>query len=199
MKFEVDPMTCIVSARRKTVGLSNFGFFAISEGTAMKRLPALLSSSATFSACRKYRYTLWRNWGDLFLDGYAMFIGLNPSTADETNDDPTIRRCAGYARDWGYAGFCMGNLFALRATSPAVMKAAKDPIGPDNDRALIGAAESAGVIIAAWGVHGTHLGRDKEIRRMIPRLNYLKMTKSGHPAHPLYLLRGLRPVPFHRA
>ena len=85
--------------------------------------PQPQNKTATFSECRKYRYTLWRRWDGLFASGYAMFIGLNPSTADETNDDPTIRRCIGYARDWGYGGLCMTNLFAFRATLPKNMKA----------------------------------------------------------------------------
>lgn len=159
-----------------------------------------MEGSATFSPCRKYRYILWREWNTLLRPmHYAMFIGLNPSTADETNDDPTIRRCVGFARDWGYGGICMTNLFAFRATSPKTMKAAEDPIGPDNDRALIDAGESAGVIIAAWGVHGAHLGRDEEIWKMFPHLSYLKMTKYGYPAHPLYLPRGLKPIPLNKA
>lgn len=123
-----------------------------------------------------------------------MFIGLNPSTADEKYDDPTIRRCIGYARDWGYAGLCMMNLFAFRATSPDDMRAAEDPVGPDNDRALIDMAEFAGVIVAAWGVHGTHLGRDEEVRKMIPELHYLQLTKEGIPGHPLYLAKRLKPI-----
>jgi len=123
-----------------------------------------------------------------------MFIGLNPSTADETTDDPTIRRCIGYARDWGYAGLSMLNLFAFRATSPEDMKAAEDPVGPDNDCALTDMAEFAEVIIAAWGAHGTHLGRDKKVRKIIPNLHYLKMTKGGFPCHPLYLPKGLKPI-----
>jgi len=153
-----------------------------------------MEKSATFSYCRKYRYTLWRHWGSLFSKDYAMFIGLNPSTADEQNDDPTVRRCIGYARDWGYAGLCMTNIFAFRATLPIDMKAAEDPIGPANDRTLIDMAEYAGVVIAAWGVHGTYLGRDKEVCKIIPKLHYLKLTKDGYPGHPLYLPKNLRPT-----
>lgn len=155
-----------------------------------------MEKSATFSPCRKYRYTLWRHWSNSFVSRYAMFIGLNPSTADENKDDPTIRRCIGYAKDWGYTGLCMTNLFAFRATLPDNMKSAEDPIGPDNDQALINVAECAGVIVAAWGVHGSHLGRDQEIRKIISRLSYLKLTKEGFPGHPLYLPKKLKPVPW---
>ncbi len=155
-----------------------------------------MEKSATFSPCRKYRYTPWRNWDELFTYSYVVFIGLNPSTADETTDDPTVRRCIGYARDWGYAGLCMMNLFAFRATLPADMKAAQDPVGPDNERALIDISEYAGVVVAAWGVNGAHLGQDLKVRKIIPDLSYLKLTKDGFPGHPLYLSRGLRPMPW---
>ena len=123
-----------------------------------------------------------------------MFIGLNPSTADEINDDPTIRRCIRYAQNWGYAELCMTNLFAFRATLPDDMKATEDPIGPDNDRILITMAKYADVVIAAWGIHGKHLRRDDKIRRLIPHLNYLRLTKEGFPGHPLYLVKGLKPI-----
>ena len=88
-----------------------------------------VESSATFSHCRKYRYTLWRNWAGLMPTGkgYAMFVGLNPSTADETNDDPTIRRCIAFAKAWGYDALCMTNIFAFRATNPMVMLAQPAP------------------------------------------------------------------------
>jgi hypothetical protein len=156
-----------------------------------------MKKSATFSRCRKYRYTLWRQWGGLFASGYAMFIGLNPSTANETVDDPTVRRCIGYARDWGYAGLCMTNLFAFRATLPEDMKAAEDPVGPDNDSVLVDVAKhQADVVVAAWGVDGAHMDRDGKVKAMIPRLHYLRLTKDGFPGHPLYLPKELNPVPW---
>lgn len=151
-------------------------------------------SGAIFSACRTYRYGLWRNW--IGGEGFAMFVGLNPSTADETADDPTIRRCIGFAKAWGYAGLCMTNLFAFRATEPKEMLRAADPIGPGNDDALCRLANYAGVIIAAWGAHGTHLGRDRTVRSMLPKLHYLRLTKDGHPGHPLYLPKTLVPQPW---
>jgi hypothetical protein len=124
-----------------------------------------------------------------------MIIGLNPSTADETVDDPTIRRCAQFARSWGYGGLCMANLFAFRAAKPADMFAASDPIGRGNDEWLVKLAESAGVVVAAWGNGGTHLGRTEEVTRLIPNLYCLRMNRSGQPAHPLYLPANLRPTP----
>ena len=152
---------------------------------------------ATFSPCRTYRYTLWRDLEVLGWQSprYAMFIGLNPSTADEVRDDPTIRRCMGFAKSWGFPRLCMTNLFAFRATDPAVMKAAADPIGPDNDRWLVALAHHAAVVVAAWGTHGTFRDRDKAVRLLLPgRLHCLRETKDGFPAHPLYLPKTLTPV-----
>ncbi len=123
-----------------------------------------------------------------------MFIGLNPSTADETKDDPTVRRCIGYARAWGYAGLCMTNLFAFRATLPGDMMSAENPVGVENNRTLVEMAENAGLVVAAWGIHGMYLGRDNEVSRLIPDLYYLKLTRNGFPAHPLYLPKRLKPI-----
>lgn len=150
-----------------------------------------------FSPCRSYRYALWREW--IGGEGYAMFVGLNPSTADETQDDPTIRRCIAFAKAWGYAGLCMTNLFAFRATDPKDMKAAADPVGPDNNKHLGMLAQRAGVVVAAWGANGTHRGRDAEVRAMLDQaLHCLALTKDGHPGHPLYLPKTLKPVEFKR-
>lgn len=147
---------------------------------------------ALFSPCRKYRYALFRAWEPA--KGFVMFVGLNPSTADETVDDPTIRRCIAFAQAWGYGGLCMANLFAFRATEPADMKKAPDPVGPENDGYLQSLSLAADVVVAAWGVHGTHRGRDTQVRAMLPNLHYLRLTKDGHPGHPLYLPASLRPV-----
>lgn len=147
-----------------------------------------------FSPCRTYRYALWREWPDG--DGYAMFVGLNPSTADETRDDPTIRRCIAFAKAWGYAALCMTNLFAFRATDPKVMMAAGDPVGPENDAHLALLAREAGVVVAAWGTHGTHKRRADAVRSLLPALHCLATTKDGHPGHPLYLKSTLTPAPF---
>ncbi|MCL5098512.1 MAG: DUF1643 domain-containing protein [Candidatus Omnitrophica bacterium] len=147
---------------------------------------------AVFSPCRQWRYELWRRWGS---DPYCMFIGLNPSTADEVNDDPTVRRCIRFARQWGYGALCMTNIFAWRATDPADMKAVPDPVGPGNDAALKRGAAGAGIVIAAWGNHGSHLGRDKEVLAMLSNLHCLKHTKTGAPGHPLYLRATTTPRP----
>ena len=153
--------------------------------------PEAMERGADISPCGRYRYTLWRKWG---AGGTCNFIGLNPSTADATLDDPTIRRCIGFARAWGYGGLMMTNLFAWRATDPRNMLAADDPVGPDNDQTLRATWLNAAITVAAWGAHGTHQGRGAHVRAMLPALHYLRLTKDGHPGHPLYLPASLRPV-----
>ena len=152
-----------------------------------------MKTDAVLSNCRKYRFALWRIWDES--KPYAMIIGLNPSTADEKEDDPTITRCIGFARSWGYGGLCMANLFAFRATEPADMFAASDPIGPGNDEWLIKLADGAGVVVAAWGNDGAYLGRSNEVTLLISDLHCLKINMTGEPAHPLYLKGSLRPIP----
>lgn len=139
----------------------------------------------------EYRYSLWRIWDrDL---APVMFIGLNPSTADATLDDPTLVRCMGFARDWGYGGVYTTNLFAFRATDPRDMKRAAAPIGPDNDRVISELAGKVEKVVAAWGNDGAWMDRAQAVRGLVPELHYLKMNRSGQPAHPLYLPKGLTP------
>ncbi|GAG56030.1 unnamed protein product, partial [marine sediment metagenome] len=104
-----------------------------------------------------------------------MFIGLNPSTADEIINDNTVRRCIGYAKDWGYTGLCMMNIFAFRATQPKKIRMIEDPIGPDNDCELINMAKLCNMVVAAWGNNGKYMNRGKQVRAMIPDLHYLRL------------------------
>jgi hypothetical protein len=154
-----------------------------------------VDTGAVFSPCETYRYRLWRTWRPR--GRVVAFVGLNPSTADATRDDPTVRRCIGFARAWGYGGLWMLNLFAIRATDPRVMRNAVDPIGPENDAHLLATAAAAAKVVAAWGVHGTHRGRNEEVvtllRRAGIRISCLDLTKAGHPRHPLYANGSLRP------
>jgi hypothetical protein len=150
-----------------------------------------MERAAEFSPCRRYRYVLWRRWGEA--TDYVMFVGLNPSTADGTKDDPTIRRCIAFAQDWGYSGPCMTNLFAFRAIKPRMMMNAADPVGSENDDWLRYAARQASLIVAAWGVHGTFANRQAIVCKMLPHLHYLRLTKDGYPGHPLYLPKTLQP------
>jgi len=151
------------------------------------------NTGAVFSPCRRYRYALWRIWNES--KPPAMFVGLNPSTADEVNNDNTVSSCIRYARDWGYGSLVMTNIFAYRARYPKDMKAQEDPVGPENDRHLLELAGKAGVVVAVWGNDGRYRGRSAEVRRLIPRLHCLVMTKAGEPHHPLYLPTTLKPIP----
>lgn len=151
-------------------------------------------NTAELSPCRRYRYALWRTWDETL--PRVMFIGLNPSTADETADDPTLRRTMDFARRWGFGGVGNGNLFAWRATDPRAMMAAADPVGPDNDRWLRRLAADAGLVVAAWGNHGVFQGRSAAVRDLLPVLHCLKLNASGEPAHPLYQRADTSPRPW---
>lgn len=154
---------------------------------------------AEFSEDRKYRYKLTREWGGP--GGNLVVIGLNPSTADETVDDPTIRRCISFAKREGMSGLVMVNLFAFRATDPGYMKLAACPVAEferehENDKHICLSLPN-GKVVAAWGVRGGFRGRDVEVRNMIAnrgrKLYHLGLTKGGYPKHPLYL-RGDSPL-----
>jgi len=124
--------------------------------------PEVIHKSAVFSPCRTWRYVLERVWWPR--DQHRVpFLGLNPSTADEIEDDPTVRRCLGYAKQWGFGGMIMLNIFAFRATNPRVMKAAADPVGPDNDGCLTTVANRVTLVVAAWGNDGAFRGRSREV------------------------------------
>src|SRR5208337_4601641 len=108
-------------------------------------------SGANFSECRTWRYALWRIWDWQSYANNVMFIGLNPSTADEEQNDTTISRCIGFAKRWGYGGIYMLNLYAFCATKPDNMVQVADPVGPGNDEALAYYRTRAGMFIVAWG------------------------------------------------
>jgi hypothetical protein len=171
------------TASGEPLALRSSDLFGGTGSEAMER-------GADISPCGRYRYKLWRKWGG---GSVVAFVGLNPSTADATLDDPTIRRCIGYAKAWGHGSLWMLNLFAYRATDPNEMRLAEDPVGPLNNKTLR-EARFADVTVAAWGTHGAHRGRDAQALAMLPRLHYLRLTKDGHPGHPLYLPANLRPV-----
>lgn len=146
-------------------------------------------TGALLSPCRRWRYVLWRRWQDD--TGAVAFIGLNPSTADELTDDPTIRRCRNFARAWGYGMLIMLNAYAYRATDPRVMKAAgANALGPLNNEYISQVSQSVGMVVAAWGAH-CDPQREREVRALVGRtgrpLHHLGLTKGGHPKHPLYL------------
>lgn len=147
----------------------------------IRRMPA-----AVLSSDEAYRYFLSRSWNET--GKIIAFIGLNPSTANATTDDPTIRRCMRFAKDWGGGSLWVVNLFAFRATCPQVMLGATDPIGPENDLWLDRVVSSADLVVAAWGNHGSLLNRSELVRGRYPgRLNALSVTARGMPGHPLYI------------
>ncbi len=146
------------------------------------------SMGAVMSACGTYRYTLSRTWD---VGPALVVIGLNPSTADHQQDDPTIRRCVGFAKREGLNALVMLNLFAVRATDPRDMKGVDNPIG-DNDQTLAGLAskDDGNVWLAAWGAHGTYRNRAADVVRLVTpyvTLHCLGITNAGQPRHPLYL------------
>lgn len=160
-----------------------------------------MNRDTIFSPCRKYRYTLWRTWGDLFdkpSNDYVAFCCLNPSTADETVDDNTVRRCINFARDWGYRWFVMLNLFAFRSTNPKDMLKCDEPIGAENDKHILDVTKGAKIVVAAWGPPGAHLNRDRIVTSMLRqagiKLMCLRKTATGFPEHPLYLPGHLKPI-----
>lgn len=157
-----------------------------------------MRSGACFSPDRVYRYVLWRAW-DASRPPIAV-VGLNPSTADETENDPTVRRCIGYAKREGAGGLVMLNLFAFRATDPQVMRGAEDPVGPDNDAFLRCATARTQVVLCAWGAHGAFNGRGRQVEQLLQQFDRplvcLGRTKEGLPKHPLYIAAAEPFVPF---
>lgn len=145
-------------------------------------------SEALYSDCGAYRYLLRRDWGD---GGRILYVLLNPSTATEARNDPTIERCERRARVAGFGGFAVANIFAFRATDPRDLKRAAEPVGATNDAILRAAADDAAMILCGWGAHGGHLGRGEAVARLLGAdghpLWHLGRTQAGHPRHPLYI------------
>jgi hypothetical protein len=145
---------------------------------------------AEISECGLYRYSLTRGWGTIVRR--MLFVMLNPSTADATEDDPTIRRCIGFAEREGCGQLEVVNLFALRATDPRALTSAKDPVGPANDAKIVQARNRADIIVAAWGAsmpRTTAYRRDRRVKDLLweHTIHALGFTKTGQPRHPLYV------------
>lgn len=164
-------------------------------------------AGAILSPDRTYRYRSWRSVTDPdqhTLEDFEQpgrrtvaFILLNPSTADETSDDQTLRRCLGYAERWGYDRVELGNLFAYRATDPADLKSYPEPVGPRNDEHLRAIATDADRIVAAWGNLGDYRGRDREVGELLDvEWSAVHVNATGQPAHPARLPADLDPEPF---
>jgi len=155
-------------------------------------------STAIYSPCERYRYALTRIWDAA--GRRAMFVMLNPSTATEVQNDPTVERCERRARALGFGAFRVTNIFAWRDTDPRKMRAAGDPVGPGNDAAIRDGAAWADQIVCAWGTHGEHLGRGPAVEALLRGtgrpLFHLGLTRHGHPRHPLYVGYATRPEPW---
>lgn len=151
-------------------------------------------SSALFSPYRVYRYRLSRAWGDA---PPLVFLMLNPSTANETDNDPTVERCERRARAGGYGGLEVVNIFALRSTDPRALYSHPDPIGPENDQHILDACR-LGTVVCGWGQHGNLGQRGARIREMLERKgvqpHVLRLNGDGSPTHPLYVPYRLVPT-----
>ena len=161
-----------------------------------KHISELSSSIALFSDCERYRYLLTRVWAP---EGKkALFVMLNPSTADEMKNDPTVERCERRARAMGFGAFRVCNIFAYRATDPRNMRAQQDPIGPGNDEAIRESCLWADRVVCAWGTHGAHLDRGAAVETLIRASGatpyHLGLSKAGHPKHPLYISYDVQPI-----
>ncbi|MEM8834675.1 MAG: DUF1643 domain-containing protein [Planctomycetota bacterium] len=167
---------------------------------ASPRQDGLIGGRALFDGA--FRYSLIREWEPDA--ARAAFVLLNPSTADASNDDPTVRRCQGFARRMGAGSLEVVNIFAYRATDPRDLHAAyargDDIVGPRNDRAIVRALRRAEFAVLAWGGHGGLGGRAAEVlqlldrRGLLERCSCLGTTASGEPRHPLYLRADTRRV-----
>ena len=146
-------------------------------------------ADAIIDETHQYRYSLTREWSSL---RRVVWIMLNPSTADARQDDPTIRKCVGFARKWGYGGIEVVNLFAYRATNPNALAKFSQPIGLDNDFYIRRAVNNnAGLVIPAWGANPFAKDRVLPVHRLLFEvkeiIRCLGITKSGAPRHPLYV------------
>ncbi|WP_425071851.1 DUF1643 domain-containing protein [Sagittula sp. S175] len=153
-----------------------------------------VSSWAYYSPCERYRYGLRRVWGAA---PEVLYVMLNPSTATELANDPTIERCQRRAVGLGFGGMRIANLFAWRATRPEDLRRAEDPEGPENAALLARWCGEAEVVLAAWGVHGALNGQGARVARgMRGDVRHLGLTKAGHPRHPLYVSYAVQPEPW---
>lgn len=158
-------------------------------------LPTYKHADASLSGDGVHRYALSREWSGG--TGLCAFIGLNPSTADACNDDPTIRRCVGFAHDWGYAGIRVVNLFSLRTKSPAMLKLADYPHcigGARNEQTIRECVDACRIVVVAWGVHGGYRNRAAEVLEALSgtEIYHLGLTTQGQPRHPLYMPRSAK-------
>ncbi|MCH7535085.1 MAG: DUF1643 domain-containing protein [Bacteroidetes bacterium] len=152
----------------------------------------LFDNGAEFSDCKKYRYALWRIWDES--KPFVMFIGLNPSIANENSDDPTIRRVRRFSADWGYGGVYMVNLFAWVTAYPQELNKCDNPLA-DNDKWLEKISNKCDKIIFAWGSFAKAQDRGRQMIKMFPNAHALMINSNGSPRHPLYVKSDVVPIP----
>lgn len=154
-------------------------------------------TGANFSACRTYRYKLWRRWNTA--KPHLACICLNPSTADEVDNDPTVKRLIRRAMAYGAGGLVLANLYAYRSTDPDVLPTVDDPVGPENDTAILDACRDAMFVLCGWGKNGTLLNRAAQVLSLLRQNGITPMclatNTDGSPTHPLYLSYELKPLP----
>lgn len=155
------------------------------------------TSGAAFSRCGRYRYKLWRQWS---ADPGVLFLLLNPSTADAVSNDATIERCERRARTMGFGALLVANLFAHRSTDPGALYVVDDPVGQDNDRAILELANAASMVVCGWGKHGALHRRGEAVLQMLVQAGHepymLQLNKDGTPKHPLYVSYAVQPRPW---
>jgi hypothetical protein len=183
--------TSDMAARGSAASLRGYASPAVTPNREPRNLLRLGNGSGAIIE-GVYRYSLWRTTDAGKATRRVLFIMLNPSTADASQDDPTLRRCLGFARTWRYGSLEVCNLFALRSPSPRSLLAAGDPTGPRNDEFLRAAVARADTVVAAWGAHHVAQQRALEVLAMLPSgrdVSCLGTTKGGYPRHPLYVHR----------
>lgn len=153
-----------------------------------------IKQDAIFSKDRKYRYVLTRIWDES--KPMVAFVGLNPSIADDKQDDSTIKKCIKFANSWGYGGFYMLNLFALVSTNPNALFESKDPTGSENDKYISEYTNKTDKVVCAWGNNGAFMQRSAAVSKKISNKYCIKLNKTGEPAHPLYLKNDSVPTKF---
>jgi hypothetical protein len=171
----------------------------VTAGLITEEAPLLYgSATATFDSARVYRYQLTRIWDELRPS--AVWIMLNPSTADAEADDPTIRRCAGFTKAWGLGGLVVVNLFALRATDPRLLRRHPDPVGPRNDEFITEIVWPDSLVVCAWGANRVADERSVDVLGILSargaQPKCLGKTRDGYPRHPLYVRGSTELGPF---
>ncbi len=157
-----------------------------------------MQTGAVFSPCKTYRYRLWRTWDAT--KKTIVFLMLNPSIADENQNDPTVERCQRRAMAMGFGGLQVVNIFSLVSTDPQGLYTCDDPVGPENNAAILDAVKDAGMVVCAWGTHGEHVNRAREVVDLLKAIGVspqcLGQNADGSPKHPLYVAYANTPKPY---